>query len=1129
MEKALSYSGLIAGPRNMTISSGFYSLLRAIKRANSKGEEERIVQKELELIRQNLSQPDISMKKMKEFMVRLIYCEMLGQPATFSYIHAIKMAQQGVLLNKRVGYLGVSLFLNSQHELILLLINTIQKDLNSTNVLDVCGGLTACCNLIGPEMLPVVLPLIEQNVQHQHEIVRRKAVLVLHSFVVKCPHLIGHMKEYFQQALCDRSPGVMTAALHIYQTLVKEHPEHHKSLVRPLTSILKQVVQRKLSQEYEFRGVPAPWLQIQILKMLARLGFNDPKTSLMMYDVLEEVLESSNTLSMISLGVQYECIMTIAKIHPKLDLLKKASVCITRFLKSQSNNLRYLGVNALGVIHKVHPEFSIEHQMTVVECLEDEDPTIKQATLNLLYEMCNTENISVILDKVLDHLNSGVDELDHSEHIHRMISLAHQFHPSIRWYVVIIVKILHLHRTNVLPNTINNLITSIQRHEPKDSGMVSYLVEEMLTLSKQAHLREELVKLIAWVLGEYSHSEKSTVPGSEAMAGLSALLSKPMSPATKSCVVTAITKVVLKSGLAAEDVTKVAQTAQKNVHLKQVSCELEVLSSHPELITALPSVNKNQFDWTLSFLDDYVSDALGNGAAPYKPKQQRSAEKHNSPEVMRPFLSGLNFRPYESHSASVMTPTESSSSVPANNQESSSWSPSQSLSSGATGNSVDTELATRPSLKTEGIQKVWSQTGYSRANKDINKKRQSPKRNSNVQPRGEESRTEPPVQMSPVTAVGMTTAHPAESEEEKRKQELAKALFGSARKQPEQNELPQFQMKSSSTAKQSSLKERGSPEAFADYCTEEGLRIRGDMGRNILLDIGIQDVEDERSTPQGHSSILHGSNRHSDSKTIKHDMMPRDVGDLESKSNHGVSLLDDDQTLPSLPDNLETCLSSQVAEELVFDTNLRLTMRRVWQNEALALVFFVSALTPVEEVRITLDVPSNMKCMIDSEETNVIVVPPSGVSQAKLMCNVPAANMSLGGELTFKDPTKTLKRLFFHAPIHIKDLLRSKEMTTEEFGKLWTELSLDQRLIQDAKGWTITSVMNKMTSLHLFPVEIIGEEGILATSLLQSSICLIHIKLNSNKLDIWVKTRSKLLSQILAKKCASVIEEDLKK
>ena len=42
-------------------------------------------------------------RQMKELMVRAIYCEMLGYEAAFSYIHAIKLAQQGTALEKRVG------------------------------------------------------------------------------------------------------------------------------------------------------------------------------------------------------------------------------------------------------------------------------------------------------------------------------------------------------------------------------------------------------------------------------------------------------------------------------------------------------------------------------------------------------------------------------------------------------------------------------------------------------------------------------------------------------------------------------------------------------------------------------------------------------------------------------------------------------------------------------------------------------------------------------------------------------------------------------------------------------------------------------------------------------------------
>ena len=35
--------------------------------------------------------------------------------------------------------------------------------------------------------------------------------------------------------------------------------------------------------------------------------------------------------------------------------------------------------------------------------------------------------------------------------------------------------------------------------EPKEAGLISYLVEEMLTVANQTHVSEDLIKLIVWV------------------------------------------------------------------------------------------------------------------------------------------------------------------------------------------------------------------------------------------------------------------------------------------------------------------------------------------------------------------------------------------------------------------------------------------------------------------------------------------------------------------------------------------------------------------------------------------------------------------------------------------------------
>jgi len=40
---------------------------------------------------------------MRELLIRLIYCEMLGVECPWGYIHAVKMTQSGNIMDKRVG------------------------------------------------------------------------------------------------------------------------------------------------------------------------------------------------------------------------------------------------------------------------------------------------------------------------------------------------------------------------------------------------------------------------------------------------------------------------------------------------------------------------------------------------------------------------------------------------------------------------------------------------------------------------------------------------------------------------------------------------------------------------------------------------------------------------------------------------------------------------------------------------------------------------------------------------------------------------------------------------------------------------------------------------------------------
>jgi hypothetical protein len=67
------------------------------------------------------------------------------------------MTHEHSLAAKKTGYLATSLFLDDSHDLIILIVNTIQQDLKSDNYLVVCAALTAVCKLINSETIPAVL------------------------------------------------------------------------------------------------------------------------------------------------------------------------------------------------------------------------------------------------------------------------------------------------------------------------------------------------------------------------------------------------------------------------------------------------------------------------------------------------------------------------------------------------------------------------------------------------------------------------------------------------------------------------------------------------------------------------------------------------------------------------------------------------------------------------------------------------------------------------------------------------------------------------------------------------------------------------------------------------------------
>ncbi|CAN0420031.1 unnamed protein product, partial [Laminaria digitata] len=125
----------------------------------------------------------------------------------------------------------------------------------------------------------------------------------------------------------------------------------HQDLVPSFVSILKQITEHRLPRDFDYHRMPAPWIQMRLLRILALLGRADRATSEGMYEVLMDVMRRADTGINVGYAVVYECVKTITSIYPNAPLLDAAAASVSRFICSGNQNLRWAwGWGVEGVV-----------------------------------------------------------------------------------------------------------------------------------------------------------------------------------------------------------------------------------------------------------------------------------------------------------------------------------------------------------------------------------------------------------------------------------------------------------------------------------------------------------------------------------------------------------------------------------------------------------------------------------------------------------------------------------------------------------------------------------------------------------------------------------------------------------
>lgn len=550
----------------------------------------------------------------------------------------MQLSASANLLEKRVSYLAAGLCFSPEHEFRMMLVNRLQRDLQSSNVLEVAIALSGGAKILTADMIPAVLPQVVNLLKHDQEIIRKKAVMLLHRFHQLQPDSVSHLGDKFRRALCDKDPAVMGASLHVFHDMLARAAggsggelAAYKDLVSSFVSILKQITEHRLPRDFDYHRIPAPWVQMRLLRILALLGRADQAASEQMYEVLLDVMRRADTGINVGYAIIYEAVRTVTTIYPNAALLDAAASAIGRFIASENHNLKFLGVTGLAAIVRDHPRYAASHQLAVIDCLEDPDDTLKRRTLDLLYRMTNPVNVTVIVDKLMAHLKPAGDPFLRADLVARITAAAERYAPSNGWYVRTMLQAFELGgdlvKGEVAQNMLRLLAEGGGESEEADASLRRDAVDGMVGLLDKPALPDTLLQVMFWSLGEYGYlaSPPASLP---LIADKVAALAQRagLEVATRGYALSALLKLAAQCGGAAPAsvstlIAKLSSSA--HVDLAQRCHEFAALAARPALMKAVLPVDASSedidVDEALAFLQPFVAAAEAAGARPYAP------------------------------------------------------------------------------------------------------------------------------------------------------------------------------------------------------------------------------------------------------------------------------------------------------------------------------------------------------------------------------------------------------------------------------------------------------------------------------------------------------------------------------
>ncbi|XP_052339291.1 AP-2 complex subunit alpha-2 isoform X1 [Oncorhynchus keta] len=498
---------------------GLAVFISDIRNCKSKEAEIKRINKELANIRSKFKgDKALDGYSKKKYVCKLLFIFLLGHDIDFGHMEAVNLLSSNKYTEKQIGYLFISVLVNSNSDLISLINNAIKNDLSSRNPTFMNLALHCIANVGSREMAEAFAAEVPRILVagDTMDSVKQSAALCLLRLNRTSPDLVlmGEWTARVVHLLNDQHLGVVTAATSLITTLAQKSPEDFKTSVSLAVARLSRIVSSASTdlQDYTYYFVAAPWLSVKLLRLLQ--CYPPPEDGAIrgrLTECLETILNKAQEPpkskkvqhSNAKNAVLFEAISLIIHHDSEPTLLVRACNQLGQFLQHRETNLRYLALESMCTL--ASSEFSHEavktHIETVINALKSErDVSVRQRAVDLLYAMCDRSNAKQIVAEMLSYLETA-DYSIREEIVLKVAILAEKYAVDYTWYVDTILNLIRF-AGDYVSDEVWYRVIQIVINRDEVQGYAAKTVFEAL---QAPACHENLVKVGGYILGEFGN------------------------------------------------------------------------------------------------------------------------------------------------------------------------------------------------------------------------------------------------------------------------------------------------------------------------------------------------------------------------------------------------------------------------------------------------------------------------------------------------------------------------------------------------------------------------------------------------------------------------------------------------